>query len=1605
FAPAVGGCGGAGGLMLRRHPYMGLVAGPEALSGYTLLDFLPQPWKDVHSKLLKSTTSVTPTVNLPGQCRRAGRSPPPGPTLELRTASGKPLFMRVSVSTVDIAGEPTHVIRLAKSSLEAALDERRLRLSISEEGLIEGVSKGAAAHLLGLEPMQVIGRDFWEVIHEEEEGEGEPLAASAGDSAARSARLTELFKRSFTHAECSWRVRVAVPPPKPKNGGTGAAAAGLAGAPWAAGGSSPPKHAIMQVFMELPSSQADADAAPVMYVDLWPTTSVTGVVELDASGRVSSVLEELTRPAGLLFGVPTQSLVGSMLSGLVTLPPGRSNPSELLSLHGAKKSSLKADNKEASVKVGPLHVLQAAHSDGRPLVLDVQMVGRPGPNQPVTAILRVHAAPMMPAAATTMLKTRDSAVSAVAAISIGVAGTSATAERLILPSAEQESSCLANLATATVFPTRYTSQSLPPSGKRAETSSPRKMSHGSVDGGPTNGSPKRPTLDSASILTTPIISTPPTAEPCLPTRGSLEVTKAAEEVSPDTKKSIVVTSARLLTGMGDGLPQPGVTAGKNASAQQAGRTKLSELVKAAVGQGGAGGGGAGGSSVCGSLRVRSVSAAAAGGAKGVKAMFVPRLQRRSDDQSSLPGTVTTGAADHTEGAITWTSQTLVEVRSVGDSDLEDDAPLKYKLSDVASRITTWVASEGAYYQNTVPVPVEDVDKDQRDYMGSSKKAMGTAPGEAAFSPAKRQTSSVRPADSGTPRSNAAAFQGLEGGAQDDDDGRAEEPGGEADRGGFDDGASEGGQSGMSSQSGTGGPEFKRGKRLKKLVKLLSSDDVVQVQRRFRNRTLFTLAALALVHVLCFALAVRAIKSQRRSMANLGDLGQTQRYIHQIVTDVRVLDLMERNMTQPNLYTADQAQFFLDRVQMAAAEYKARINTILSEHHASSSTITQLLRFTKTKVWDGYAPDGTDVWTNMTIWEYATQFCVLANEISFTYNQTYGTPTTIQGTYTGEFLLRSGPDLYKANRKMLDALLDIAIAETKKMDTLQLIFLAVEGAVVTCMAACYLAHLLHVLAAQRCKLYGTFLTVPVALSRTLASQNTAVILEEDDEENMSDDDEPAAGAPSGPNATDTSDEYTPASGGGGGGGVRGSPSAAAASKTKRHATLKVVPDSNDPSNRSRGSNGGGGRTATYANGHNNGLSGRVHSVSRLDGSVRGGKAGSERGNREQQQQEEERLMGASESMDAASPGLLSSTLVQLLKGFQWRGQQGAMPLPQTSRLGEVGNSKRRLKYDSNETYMLLLPFVIWSTLVVAIYAFTVIKMKGVVEEVAIHSVTNIASARVWRVIFFSQELAITDPPLVSNTSATLVSSVQLLKDAWYTLQLGENAYKAAGPDTEKFSHVTLGLAEASPALTGEFYNNGLCHRIFEPCPGPDYRFYLTIYGGLDSIMQQFMLKAMAMARDENVTVKGLANDNLDFIYNVGGKDLVEGTIHIQTSHFSTIMSIFTDILSLHIILFVMLWVIFGGFIFLLLRPLLKRVSKERRRIAELINQLPLELDVERLVSRALAATQPGSNSATNSVGVGSTGAVGETAGGYSGIRVDSVFTVFTKKQPTGKGLRA
>ncbi|EFJ45151.1 hypothetical protein VOLCADRAFT_94559 [Volvox carteri f. nagariensis] len=1017
FSHGGGGGGGVGGrfaggasalLSGQAGSTLGAVPGADELLGFTLFDFMPAPWKDMHMKFLKDTAATSsPASRNHWSCRKVSL---PGPTLELRTAGGKPLYMNVCVSSMDTAaGESTHVIRLARSSLETALAERRLRLGVTEDGLVSQVSEGAAK-LFGLEPGKIIGRGLWEIIEEVTPEEG-------GRQATPGPRmLTALVTRSLASPDHSWRVLVSPPrkPSAPNKGGmlelAAAARASLVksaimqgqlilGGHYRVRGSvialmtppvaqrpstrpsfHPSTRPHFQTSFCLPALPAtwvlqtaphclclddtctlcggvpirciarvrwpphpfdglhlrvqveyvaktqegigggDDDEAINIFVDLWPIATVTGLLELDGNGRVRTVLEERIRPAGLLFGLATQALVGCMLGDLVVMPPGRLRPGDLLSSSNMKKSSLKSTKREYSVKVGPVHVLQANHADGRPALLDVQVVGKPGFNQPVHAILRFHLAPMLPGAP----RARTSATGAAA----GVASTAprATAFSLRASSmARMQSSGDAAMAAAAAAALGFKLDAM---GPLARAESPRTLpprssfalkepSSGSGVGGGGGGGNKlgrsETTGRKVGVAALTLAEEPAAALPSSGMRSLMsdraaaaamlpleEVMQTGYSVAADHQGPVGLAAAPpdMLT---EGMPQPGVTASAGKAAQlAAGRSKLADMVKS-VGSGSArGGGGSPGDLVKTPPRHGSSRPPTHRMPSGVSLPKSPISETGGNLDELLMRATTKGvglgaAALATAGdccphqyglrqrLISNPLEIAMEAAAARTRNLEESdwtAPIGFPHG--------WPAKASVYYQNTVKpdVPSDD-DKSRR-----SADFSDGAPGNDVVV-------RVHMDDFGTPPDLVPR--------------RAVSPGMRSDFAGYgeEDAASEGGQSAMSAQSANGGAEYKRGKRFRKLIKLMDSSQTQQVrlgylgasdgclvgfrhvprlhavhgddtvQQRFRTHALATVAFLALVHIVCFALVVTAIQSQRSAMLNLGRSGEAQRNMHQM----------------------------------------------------------------------------------------------------------------------------------------------------------------------------------------------------------------------------------------------------------------------------------------------------------------------------------------------------------------------------------------------------------------------------------------------------------------------------------------------------------------------------------------------------------------------------------------------------------------------------------------------------------------------------------------------------------------------------------------------------
>jgi hypothetical protein len=86
--------------------------------------------------------------------------------------------------------------------------------------------------------------------------------------------------------------------------------------------------------------------------------------------------------------------------------------------------------------------------------------------------------------------------------------------------------------------------------------------------------------------------------------------------------------------------------------------------------------------------------------------------------------------------------------------------------------------------------------------------------------------------------------------------------------------------------------------------------------------------------------------------------------------------------------------------------------------------------------------------------------------------------------------------------------------------------------------------------------------------------------------------------------------------------------------------------------------------------------------------------------------------------------------------------------------------------------------------------------------------------------------------------------------------------------------------------------------------------------------------------------------------VGNFDLHEGMQQAASQYSTRVLASFQKVLDLHIVLFVLSWTATFAFVVFIFKPFLRRVQAESRRVAELLSQLPADMDVEALVEQAL-----------------------------------------------------
>jgi hypothetical protein len=195
------------------------------------------------------------------------------------------------------------------------------------------------------------------------------------------------------------------------------------------------------------------------------------------------------------------------------------------------------------------------------------------------------------------------------------------------------------------------------------------------------------------------------------------------------------------------------------------------------------------------------------------------------------------------------------------------------------------------------------------------------------------------------------------------------------------------------------------------------------------------------------------------------------------------------------------------------------------------------------------------------------------------------------------------------------------------------------------------------------------------------------------------------------------------------------------------------------------------------------------------------------------------------------------------------------------------------------------------------------------------------------------------------------------------------------------HYTLsanGIATSSnPATNAILYQfiGCLCE---DPsgCQQPGDLYYDVTRQGLDALMQEYFGKAashssvlrslltsffhpdhvQAMVNLGEGPQQNVTSPPWKFIFEIGQAEIEGGIILLRNSYLNVLNNLYNQCLLLQIIQLVIAVVLAALYIIIMVLPFVRDAWVETRRIAELLAQLPPEIDVESLVSRTMTTAK-------------------------------------------------
>ncbi|KAG2488180.1 hypothetical protein HYH03_013321 [Edaphochlamys debaryana] len=738
--------------------------------------------------------------------------------------------------------------------------------------------------------------------------------------------------------------------------------------------------------------------------------------------------------------------------------------------------------------------------------------------------------------------------------------------------------------------------------------------------------------------------------------------------------------------------------------------------------------------------------------------------------------------------------------------------------------------------------------------------------------------------------------------------------------------SESGAEEVESEAGAVTANYSAGKRFKRLNKLLISPMAHRPILVLRNITLALVAILLAAHLATFLLLRAELSLQTEHLEELVSAAQAARRVHELAINGRVLDMLYTGGFEvPGL-----PQFGEPLEEAVASLYEDILglcDSFKALHHGVYLGFDHRRRissqFGLRHIWDDPGLNVTvfydaalitsanstvtqleaplPVSRLMGLWDAGNEYLKQAFEL-----HNNGEAHVRQGGNFTEwaawkFIRANGlPVIFPAYLETLDALVQITVAESERIYQLQLIVLSVEGGLLCFMACVAMWIAASSFAHKRFMLYNVFVQIPMGVTRGLANMSIQLGAGEDD-----DDDE--LGLQTGLDPL-------------GGGAADGGPPAEDAKPDGTTATQVLV---SKPKER-RANFGFASSTKVTKEGEPEGPVERTVSA----------------------------IPGGSGKQGAATGGsAVGARLRGALSGLAfWRHSTKVNPEALSLK------SRRRLEPSRRLCYIMVAPFLLWGILVVTINLADYIEMRTLASPIAALNVVNVFAIRFHRILFYVLEVA----GALGYTARDAYKAVLRTEDAEWRLEydvmlFGNEVVPAAGGAPPHFELAGTGLVfGGKEETTYLLFNTNQClAEDAADCQPQDSPYYQATHHGLDVLVKN-QATYVASLLQQPPEGSHINSTEFRFLWATGQTDAEGALNRLRDAYHAEVQSAYEGVKVQQVLLLALAWIWALVFVLLLLQPLLRRSRNEMRRIAELLSQLPGEVDCEGMVIAAISA---------------------------------------------------